>query len=179
VDLVGRTVHIQRALNLDGSEKGTKTNHSRRVDLSRRLCATLAHEHSSLSPLVFASRTGATPGHDAIGKAFRRLLRQAELPNLGGLYALRHTFASHLLAMGAPITYVSNQLGHSSPQITLSVYAHFLATESSGMAERLQDWRATPKSVPRKRHHSDTPGHKSATSFTSSRRAGVMAAYVG
>jgi len=38
VDLVGRTVHIHRALNLDKTEKGTKTGHGRRVDLSPRRC---------------------------------------------------------------------------------------------------------------------------------------------
>jgi hypothetical protein len=37
-----------------------------------------------------------------------------------------HTFASLLLQNGAPITYVSRQLGHKDPSITLRVYAHWL-----------------------------------------------------
>ena len=40
------------------------------------------------------------------GKAFRRLLKAAGLPGFR-LYDLRHTYASLLLAAGAPITYVS------------------------------------------------------------------------
>ena len=39
---------------------------------------------------------------------------------------MRHTFASLLLQDGAPITYVSRQLGHKDASITLRVYAHWL-----------------------------------------------------
>ena len=43
---------------------------------------------------------------------------------------MRHTFASHLLQDGAPITYVSRQLGHRDEAITLRVYAHWLPDAS-------------------------------------------------
>jgi integrase len=39
-------------------------------------------------------------------------------------HALRHTHASQLIDAGLPITVISKRLGHSSPAITLSVYAH-------------------------------------------------------
>ena len=39
---------------------------------------------------------------------------------------MRHRFASLLLQDGAPITYVSQQLGHKDASITLRVYAHWL-----------------------------------------------------
>ena len=42
---------------------------------------------------------------------FRRVLRGVGLP-VFGVYDLRHTFASLLLARNAPITYVAAQLGH-------------------------------------------------------------------
>ena len=44
-------------------------------------------------------------------------------------YSLRHTFATLLLAQGQSIPYVSAQLGHSSPVMTLNVYAKFLPHE--------------------------------------------------
>jgi integrase len=39
---------------------------------------------------------------------------------------LRHTFASLLLAWGEPILYVSQQLGHSRADFTLTTYAHLI-----------------------------------------------------
>ena len=151
IDLVGRTVHIHRALNLDKTEKGTKTNSSRRVDLSPRLCTALSRRHD-MNPLVFPGYAGQAHDLDNVGAIFRRLLVKAGLPRIGGggVYCLRHTFASHLLAMGAPITYVSHQLGHASPQVTLSVYAHFLKADSHGIAEQLEAWRsARPQQLPK------------------------------
>ena len=53
---------------------------------------------------------------------------------------MRHTFASLLLQEGAPITYVSQQLGHRDPSITLRVYAHWLPDASSyALVNRLDD----------------------------------------
>ena len=58
-------------------------------------------------------------------KAFRALLQVAGLPRFR-LYDLRHTFATHLLAQGAPLTYVAAQLGHTKPTTTLAWYAHWI-----------------------------------------------------
>jgi hypothetical protein len=59
-------------------------------------------------------------------KAFNRILDVAELHRRGP-HQMRHSFGSLLLQAGAPITYVSRQLGHKDPSITLRVYAHWLA----------------------------------------------------
>src|SRR5215510_3306283 len=37
---------------------------------------------------------------------------------------LRHTFASLLLTNGAPIAYVSEEMGHASIQLTVKLYGH-------------------------------------------------------
>jgi len=53
---------------------------------------------------------------------------------------MRHTFASLLLQEGAPITYVSQQLEHRDPSITLRVYAHWLPDGSNDtLVNRLDD----------------------------------------
>ncbi len=38
------------------------------------------------------------------------------------LYATRHSFGSNLINSGAPISYVQNALGHSTPRMTLEKY---------------------------------------------------------
>jgi len=40
------------------------------------------------------------------------------------LHALRHTHASHLIDAGIDVVKISRRLGHASPTITLTVYAH-------------------------------------------------------
>jgi len=39
-------------------------------------------------------------------------------------HALRHTHASALIASGLDVVTISRRLGHSSPNVTLTVYAH-------------------------------------------------------
>ena len=41
-------------------------------------------------------------------------------------HSLRHTYASVNLARGEDLVYVSRQLGHANPGITLAIYTHFI-----------------------------------------------------
>jgi integrase len=59
---------------------------------------------------------------------YRRAVRASGVRPLT-IHALRHAHASLLLAKGVPVTAVSKRLGHTSPQITLSIYSH--ATQDS------------------------------------------------
>jgi integrase-like protein len=79
---------------------------------------------------VFASVSGTALDESNVRKAFNRILDAADLHRRGP-HQMRHTFASLLLQDGAPITYVSQQLGHKDPSITLRVYAHWLPDASS------------------------------------------------
>ena len=51
---------------------------------------------------------------------------------------LRHTYASLLIDQGENIKYIQNQLGHSSPSVTLDVYAHLLKPSNPQAATRLE-----------------------------------------
>ena len=79
---------------------------------------------------MFASVTGTALDEANVRKAFNRILDAAELDRRGP-HQMRHTFASLLLQDGAPITYVSRQLGHKDASITLRVYAHWLRDASN------------------------------------------------
>lgn len=54
----------------------------------------------------------------AAGSSRRLVIWKAERHDRR-VHELRHTFASLLLQAGAPITYVSQQLGHADASITL------------------------------------------------------------
>jgi integrase len=51
---------------------------------------------------------------------------------------LRHTFASLLIEQGENIKYIQSQLGHSSPTMTLDVYAHLISPVNQEAACRLE-----------------------------------------
>src|SRR4030042_4469234 len=52
-------------------------------------------------------------------------LKKANVP-LIRFHDLRHIYASLLLEQGENIEHIQSRLGHSSPIVTLNVYAHFL-----------------------------------------------------
>ena len=53
-------------------------------------------------------------------------------------HALRHTTASLMVEQGENIKYIQSQLGHSSPTVTLNVYAHLMKPINQEAACRLE-----------------------------------------
>jgi integrase len=60
-----------------------------------------------------------------VRKLFRAICEKAELRHRSP-HDMRHTFATLSLLEGAPLAYVSKQLGHADKAITLRVYTHWL-----------------------------------------------------
>ena len=50
---------------------------------------------------------------------------------------LRHTFASLLIQNGEPLTYVKEQMGHSSIQVTVDVYGHIVPSANRAAVYKL------------------------------------------
>jgi integrase len=69
---------------------------------------------------------------------FRPLLKAAGCPAVR-FHDLRHTYASLLIEQGENIKYIQTQLGHSSPTVTLNVYAHLLKPTNQEAACRLEN----------------------------------------
>lgn len=155
LDLDGRQLTVRHTLTRDAGAwilRQPKTPHSRRtirlapavVDALRahRLVEAerlLGFGHRiAADTLVFSDRWGdpVNPWH-VTERAFKPLLRRAGLPVIR-FHDLRHTFASMMLSEGVRIDIVSRMLGHSSPAITLSVYAHLMPGDEEAAVERLQ-----------------------------------------
>jgi integrase len=139
LDLKARTLRVERAVTLGGRVKDTKTHDARTVDLTPDLAQTLrrwvvALKEESLAagrgePVwLLPKADGTLMDKDHAAAVFRKLLKLGKVPDYR-MYYCRHTYASLLLATGAPITYVSQQLGHSSPSTTLKFYARWIPSE--------------------------------------------------
>ena len=74
---------------------------------------------------VLATFDGGLQSPTAVTKRWTYAMEALGMPGVT-LHSLRHTHASMLIASGVDILTVSRRLGHSSPTITLSVYAHLI-----------------------------------------------------
>ncbi len=106
-------------------KQGKTENAAREIVLMPSLRKTLLEHRLAQRPsrLVFCSAEGKPLDRRSV--AAHGLLRATERASLGHvrLHELRHTFASILIGQGMDVTYVADQLGHSSPQVTLTTYA--------------------------------------------------------
>lgn len=85
---------------------------------------------------VFVTRDGNQMKHRRVNRALEETLRRARVPHCR-FHDLRHTFASILIGEGLDVTYVSKQMGHASPQITLRIYADLFDPERREEAARM------------------------------------------
>jgi integrase len=54
-------------------------------------------------------------------------------------HALRHPYATLLLANGESLAYIRDQLGHSSIKITVDTYGHLVPGASKAAVDRLNE----------------------------------------
>ena len=90
--------------------------------------------------LVFTTSKGAPINYNnMVRRHFEPALKAAGLPRIR-FHDLRHSYASLQLGNGQTVLYVQNQLGHSSPTVTLNVYSHLLQDRNPTAAKALEDW---------------------------------------
>ena len=142
VDFDNQLIHVRTALDRKRRDVPPKTQRAVRDVILMPALAQALRQHKTETSFnhpddyVFTTRTG-TPHHAPhIGqRALKPALEKAGLQPVRW-HDLRHTFASLLIAGGANITFVSRQLGHTSSQITLGVYAHLLDREEQARRTR-------------------------------------------
>jgi integrase len=72
---------------------------------------------------IFGTPAGELRSPDNLSRDWVRLVKSKGLPDVT-FHALRHTHASALIASGVDVVKIARRLGHSSPKVTLTVYAH-------------------------------------------------------
>ena len=143
LDLGRKQLHIRRTFT-HGQYFEPKTKGSiRKIDVAPVLAKELASWKLASGgrgdDLIFPSRDG-TPMicHNMKNRHFFPALKAAGIAAIR-FHDLRHTFASLLLAQGESIKYVQVQMGHSSPTVTLNVYAHLLKETNQDAVCRLEN----------------------------------------
>ena len=87
--------------------------------------------------LVFALADGSPYPPDRLSGDWIEAVRAHKLPQVK-FHALRHSHASALIAAGLDVVSVSQRLGHASPSITLSVYAHQFRPRDDAAARAIE-----------------------------------------
>jgi integrase len=157
VDFDGHVIRVERQVDRHGVPAEPKTPQAKRTIVLMPALAAMLREHrvgsrfSRKGDFVFVSRKGTPMQHRNLAQ--RGLAKALEATGLGDyvddgrggrkfragfrFHDLRHTFASLLIAQGANVVFVSRQLGHASPDITLRVYAHLF--DQAEHAQRARD----------------------------------------
>jgi excisionase family DNA binding protein len=154
IDLRGARIRVKRQRTQRGQVKAPKGDKARTVQVPADAVAVLRRRISGLDrdDLVFSKPAGYLAGHrneepaqggepwshrDIIG-AVKRGAKAAKLGRSLGVHTLRHTFATHAVAAGVPLSVVSRQLGHADIQTTMR-YAHHAPELTPGIFDRLSE----------------------------------------
>jgi integrase len=134
-DIQPNTILVQRALDIDGSNKTTKGGRARTVrlltplsedlEIWRRSQSALPHPETLLFPRSDGKAWTVTDLGNWRGRTWRRACQYADINPAPRIYDLRHSFASLLLAEGRSVHYVARQLGHGAG-LTLRTYGHVI-----------------------------------------------------
>jgi integrase len=88
---------------------------------------------------LFCNETGNMLDADNLRhRVFYRLLERTGLRRIR-LHDLRHTFATRLLMNGESPAYVKEQMGHSSIQVTVDLYCHWIPGSNRQAVDRLDE----------------------------------------
>jgi integrase len=150
VDLTGKVIRVRESLEATKAGLRFKLPKSkagiRDITLPAIVIETLrAHRKTLLerrlllgqgtladTDLVFPAWDGTPQNPDAFGSTWIKLATQLGLGV--SFHGLRHTHASQLIDAGVDVVTIARRLGHSSPAITLNVYAHLFRKDDGKAA---------------------------------------------
>ena len=133
VNFLGRSIRVERQVqgstNAGAKLVPPKYGSERTIfvpaDLTATLAAHVAREGITRpDEMLFRTPLGHLWNRNSAGGEWRRIRKAAHLADDLTLHALRHTYASNLIAAGCDVVTVQRSLGHAQPSITLNVYGH-------------------------------------------------------
>jgi integrase len=124
-------IHIQRSFNHNRMQLPKTEKSNRRIDLGPAMMSELKrwrlmNRYSGNDDFIFPNLVGKPMCQShMLSRHFFPALSAAELPRIR-FHDLRHTYASLKIEQGENIVYISKQMGHSSPVVTSTIYAHLI-----------------------------------------------------
>ena len=132
--------------------KGTKTHEARTIPVPRYVMDLLKVQNirqkewklkagaywANDLDLVFTREDGSPMPHNTISNNFKRLVTRLGMPDLR-FHDLRHTFITDELVSGTDVRTTADLAGHSTPTMTLNVYAAATSETKRAAAQRRQD----------------------------------------
>jgi integrase len=147
VDVLDRELQVRRQWTEGiGVVDLPKSNDQRTIDLTPQAAAVFEEwlKLAGDEGLVFERPEGGHLSDDYVRKgALYPALAAAGIPRVGesgrkrDFHSFRHTFARIALENGAEITWVKEQLGHSSITLTVDLYGHWSRASKKAQAEKL------------------------------------------
>lgn len=86
--------------------------------------------------IIFSNFEGKYSNRQALYRRSARIAEFTHMPNVG-THGWRHTHASMLYEAGIPMKEAQERLGHTSLEITNSIYTHLSEKQKNGTAEKL------------------------------------------
>jgi integrase len=144
IDFDAGLIRVHRQLSRRREHAPLKTEAGRREVVLAPAVAKLLREGWLASPnkapdaFVFSNTLGRSLDCRDVGEAFRATVNRSGITVIGrlSLHSLRHGYASLLIAEGLNVVFVSRQLGHANPTVTLSTYAHLFERRDHAHAAR-------------------------------------------
>jgi integrase len=142
VDWENSQIHIQRTFNHQKFYDTKTETSNRKIDLGPSMIAELKKWKLACLPnsrnLIFPNESGQPMNYsNLVQRYYQPALAKAKIGRIR-FHDLRHTYASLLIDQGENIKYIQSQLGHSSPTVTLDVYAHLMKETNQEAAIRLE-----------------------------------------
>lgn len=160
VDFLRRTLRVDRQLDRTGRLVEPKTPSSHRTIPLASIVGDALAAHLYIHPaepgqLLVRTPAGLPLDMNRFGHWWRKAAKEARAEGVR-YHDLRHTFASMLLSRGVSVKAVADWLGHASPVVTLTTYAHLMPADEdvartvldAALAQPAEDLLRTARQLP-------------------------------
>ena len=155
VDFLRRTVRVEHQIEPNSQRRvEPKTPLSRRtIPLPQTVADVLAAHIAKFPPAadgtIFTTTVGTVYYRNVYSKAFAKAVKEAALPKGTTSHALRHVYASILLAAGESVVAVAERLGHENATLVIRTYGHLMPDSEDRTRKAVDDAWAEPPNLRR------------------------------